>query len=171
MPNIYIAFTLSEYRIKMDKILLGDIIKVRYTGWKRATNEVFDSNDAPGAPPMDMLVGSKEYIKGFTNALIGMRPGESKTVDIPIDQAYGPRNPNLMMAVPKNQLFSGGIVPKVGKILMLRNPLGGLMPGLITEIKEMQVVVDMNPPMAGQDLRFRIRIEELVKKGPNHQYD
>lgn len=170
LANLYIQSNLA-IGVEMETIKNGDIIRVRYTGWKKANNEVFDSNDKPDAQPMEMIVGAKEFIAGFNEALIGMQVGETKTVDIPKIKAYGDRNPNLMACVPMNQLFSGGIIPKVGKILMLRNPLGGIMPGLVTEIRGNDVVIDMNPPMAGHDLVFRIKVEELVKKGSGHATD
>ncbi len=140
----------------------GDIIDVRYTGWKKRTGEVFDSNDKPGMQPLRATIGAKDFIPGFNEALVGMREGETKQVEIPMNKAYGPRNPNLLTSVPRSQLL-GKIVPKVGKVLALKMATGGIAPGMITEITDSEVFIDLNPPLAGEDLIFKIRIEKIVK--------
>jgi peptidylprolyl isomerase len=140
----------------------GDIIDVRYTGWKKRTGEVFDSNDKSGMQPLRATIGAREFISGFNEALLGMSEGETKQVEIPVNKAYGQRNPNLITVVPRAQLL-GKVVPKVGKVLALKAATGGIVPGMITEITDSDVIIDLNPPLAGEDLVFKIRIENIVR--------
>ena len=70
----------------------GDTVKVHYIG-KLDDGEVFDSSDESGL--LEFKVGDEEFIPGLDDAVIGMVPGESKTVRIPADRAYGLRADDL----------------------------------------------------------------------------
>ena len=140
----------------------GDIIEVRYKGWKKSNNEVFETNEDTKTPPLTMKVGSKDFIKGLSKGVLGMNEGETKTIDIPCDEAYGKRRHELLQQLSKSQL--GSIIPKVGKVLMLKHQFGGMFPAMITDVREDHVILDMNPPLAGEDLVFKVKLERIVKK-------
>lgn len=136
----------------------GDTVQVHYTG-RLTDGTVFDSSD--GRDPLKFTVGSGQVIPGFDNAIVDMAIGDKKTVDIPVDQAYGPANDDLVMPVPRNQ-FPPDINPEVGQKLQVGGPAGELMIVTVTDVKEDIVTLDANPPLAGQDLIFDI---ELVAIG------
>ena len=73
---------------------------------------MFDSSRGRGEPLM-FEVGTGMVIKGFNNAVVGMTPGESKTVVIPVEEAYGPVNPEAVQAVSKND-FPEDFVAEIG---------------------------------------------------------
>ncbi|MFP4112667.1 MAG: peptidylprolyl isomerase, partial [Candidatus Woesearchaeota archaeon] len=124
--------------------------------------EQFDSTF--GKKPLQINLGKGEVIKGFESAIIGMKLGESKRIKIPKEEAYGERMPNLVTKVPREQLL-GKIVPQVGKILAVKAPYGGIMPARITDVGETHITLDLNKPLAGHDLIFEIKLEEIVNKG------
>lgn len=140
----------------------SDTVKVHYTGWKASNGEKFDSTE--GKEPLGITLGQGETIKGFNDAIIGMKPGETKKVKIPKEDAYGERLKNLIAAVPREQ-FLGKIQPEVGKMLAVKAPHGGIMPAKIVELTETHVMIDLNKPLAGHDLVFEIKLVDIIKKG------
>ena len=64
----------------------GDKIQVHYTG-TLDDNTVFDSSE--GKQPLEFTAGAGQMIKGFDDAVIGMKLGQEKTIKIPPEQAYG----------------------------------------------------------------------------------
>jgi peptidylprolyl isomerase len=98
----------------------GDSVKIHYTG-KLNDGTVFDSS--ADRDPLGFTIGSGQVIPGFEEAVIGMSLGDCKNVTIPVDKAYGPRNEELIMPFPKDQV-PPGINPEVGQKLQLGGPDG-----------------------------------------------
>jgi FKBP-type peptidyl-prolyl cis-trans isomerase 2 len=135
----------------------GDTVKVQYTG-KFADGTVFDTS--VGGEPLEFTLGQGKVIAGFEQAVIDMRVGESKTVAIPADQAYGQRNDDLIIEVGRDRL-SPDIVPEVGMQLNTIQSDGSVLTVTIIEVSETTVKIDANHPLAGQDLTFDIELMEI----------
>lgn len=142
----------------MSKVKAGDKVNVHYHG-KLVDGTTFDSSE--GRDPLTFVVGEGQVIKGFDNALIDMEIGEKKTVNIPVDEAYGPASPENIVEFPKTE-FPAEMEAQVGMQLQLQNNEGHIIPVVIIEVKEETVVLDANFPLAGKDLIFDI---ELVSIG------
>lgn len=136
----------------------GDTVKVHYTG-KFEDGTVFDSTE--GREPVQFTLGGGQLISGFEKALIGMNPGESKTSDIPQDEAYGPRNEEMKQVVERGQLPSD-LTPQVGMQLQVNTPEGQTLIVTIAEVTDSHVTLDANHPLAGKDLSFDIQLVEIV---------
>lgn len=136
----------------------GDKVKVHYHG-KLRSGETFDSSK--GREPLEFTVGSGQVIKGFDDGVKGMTPGDKKTVEIPVGDAYGDKEDERIVEFPKNQ-FPPEMTPEVGMQLMMSDGSGQQLPVVITEVKEESVVLDANHPLAGQDLIFDIELVEIV---------
>ena len=146
----------------MQQAKSGDKVKVHYHG--RLTNgETFDSSE--GRAPLEFEIGGGMVIKGFDDGVTGMTVGDKKTVNIPFDQAYGPRNPEMIVDFPKDR-FPQDMELEVGGSLMMTNGGGQQFPVVIKEVKEDIVVLDANHPLAGQDLIFDIELVEIEGKRP-----
>ena len=146
----------------MQQAKSGDKVKVHYHG--RLTNgETFDSSE--GRAPLEFEIGGGMVIKGFDDGVTGMTVGDKKTVNIPFDQAYGPRNPEMIVDFPKDR-FPQDMELEVGGSLMMTNGGGQQFPVVIKEVKEDIVVLDANHPLAGQDLIFDIELVEIDGKSP-----
>ncbi|MCH7745949.1 MAG: FKBP-type peptidyl-prolyl cis-trans isomerase, partial [Chloroflexi bacterium] len=76
----------------------GDSVRIHYTG-RLNDGTVFDSSRE--REPLEFTIGQHQVIPGFENGVIGMEPGESKTVEIPADQAYGPHRPEQIMEIDR----------------------------------------------------------------------
>ena len=136
----------------------GDTVRIHYTG-KLDDGTQFDSS--AGRDPLEFALGDGAVIPGFENAVDGMTVGESKTVTIPAEQAYGERHEQLVQEVPKNVL-PDEIDPAVGMQLQSRSPEGQVMNLVVTEVAEESITVDGNHPLAGQSLTFDIELVEIV---------
>ncbi len=141
----------------MEKVKDGDTVKVHYTG-SLDDGTVFDSS--VNREPLQFTLGKKQLIKGFEDAVLGMSVGETKTVTIPADEAYGTHRDELMIKFNKSDIPSN-IELKMGLILQLQSTDGRALPATITEILEDSVTLDANHPLAGKDLTFKIDLIEL----------
>src|SRR4030042_3105322 len=136
----------------------GDTVKVHYTGTLE-DGTVFDSSR--DHEPIEFTLGKGQIIKGFENAVLGMSIGETKTVRIPSNEAYGPRRDELLLKFNKTD-FPPDIEPVKGLVLDLRNPDGRSLVARITEVSGDLVTLDANHPMAGKDLTFKIDLMEIA---------
>ena len=136
----------------------GDTVRIHYTGTLDDGTE-FDSSS--GRDPLEFALGGGQVIPGFDSAVDGMAVGESKTVTIPADQAYGERHEQLVQEVPKTALPEE-IDPAVGMQLQSQSPEGHVMNLVVTEVADDTITVDGNHPLAGQALTFAIELVEIV---------
>lgn len=137
---------------------LGDTVHVHYTGRLVDGNE-FDSSR--GREPLAFTLGDHHVIAGFEDGVLGMEPGETKTITIPVDQAYGPRRDEMIATFPRAQ-FGDEVELHIGDQLHLRLEDGQLLPVVIADLTQDFVTLDGNHMLAGQDLVFDL---ELVRIG------
>jgi peptidylprolyl isomerase len=135
----------------------GDAVKVNYHG-KLTDGTTFDSSE--GREPLQFTVGIGQVIKGFDTALIGMQVGEKKTVQIPVEEAYGAYNEDLMMEYPITE-FPADMKPEVGMELHMSDNNGNVFPVVIAEINDQIVILDANHPLAGKELVFEIELVSI----------
>lgn len=142
----------------MQQVKSGDKVRVHYHG-KLRSGETFDSSQ--GREPLEFTVGGGQVIKGFDDGVKGMQIGDKRTVEIPVQDAYGEKEEGRVVEFPKAQ-FPPNLNPEVGMQLMMSDGEGHQIPVLVTEVKEESVVLDANHPLAGQELIFDIELVEIV---------
>ncbi len=142
----------------MQQVQKGDTVNVHYHG-RLNDGTTFDSSE--GREPLKFTAGSGQVIKGFDDAVMDMKPGDKKTVNIPVHEAYGERRDDMMMEYPKSD-FPAEMAPEVGMELQMGDDAGNVFPVVIVEVGDEVVVLDANHPLAGKDLTFEI---ELVSIG------
>ncbi len=138
----------------MTQAKLGDTVKVNYTG-KLQDGTVFDSS--VNRDPLQFSLGEGQVIAGFEEAVVGMSPGDSKSVTIPSEQAYGPYQDELVIVVDEKQMPSDLSV-EVGQQLQMRHSSGQAVPVMVTNVTDDKVTLDANHPLAGKDLTFEIEL-------------
>ena len=136
----------------------GDTVKVHYTG-KLTDGTVFDSSR--DKDPLEFQLGQGQLIPGFEQAVDGMKPGDSKTINIPADDAYGQRREELTQKVPRQQMPTD-IEIEVGQRFKIGEQEGQPMIVQVSEVSESEITLDANHPLAGKDLEFDIELMEIV---------
>lgn len=140
------------------KVKNGDSVKVHYVGTLNDGNE-FDNSYKRGST-LDFQVGGGQMIKGFDNALVEMSVGDKKKINIKSDEAYGPRREEAIMVVSKEN-FPPDFVAKEGEMVQGQTENGQPITALVLEVQEKDVILDMNHPLAGEELNFEIELVEI----------
>ena len=141
----------------MELVKSGDVVRLKYTG-KFADGTVFDTSENHG--PLQFIVGKGMVIPGFEEAVIDMKPGDSKTVEIPSEKAYGPHRDELILEIPKYKLPEG-LEPEVGQRIQFSKENQTLELQVVA-VSEANVTFDGNHPLAGKDLIFEIELLEII---------
>jgi FKBP-type peptidyl-prolyl cis-trans isomerase 2 len=126
----------------------GDTVQVHYHG-TLDSGEVFDSSRE--GDPLSFTVGSGQVIQGFDDAVRGLSVGDTKTVRLDPDDAYGQRSDEMIFEVPAAEAPEG---LEEGSLVQLPNGA----PAVILEVTDETVTVDANHPLAGQALTFEIEL-------------
>lgn len=135
----------------------GDTVQVHYTGTLE-DGSTFDSSE--GREPLEFTLGSGQVIRGFEEAVTGMEVGESKIVNIPAEEAYGPRRDDLRLELSREQI-PAEIELEPGMGLSLQQPDGQTIPVKVAELKGDSVVLDANHPLAGEALTFELELKAI----------
>ncbi len=141
----------------MVKAESGDTVKVHYTGTLE-DGTVFDTSVE--REPLEFTLGQGQLIPGFEQAVIGMKIGDLKTINIPADQAYGPYRDDLILVIERDQLPEG-LDPEVGQQLPITQADGEVVGVMVSDVSEATVTIDANHPLAGKDLTFEIELIEI----------
>jgi len=132
----------------------GSKVQVHYTG-RLGDGTVFDSSQGRG--PLEFEIGDSLLLPDFEKAVIGMEPGEAKTIRIRAARAYGLYDRELVMHLPTKNM-PDDLDLKVDDEFQVRRTDGELVNVVVTAISDDAVTVDANHPLAGHDLTFDIRL-------------
>jgi peptidylprolyl isomerase len=142
----------------MNKVKDGDTVKVHYTG-KLENGEVFDTSREQ--EPFEFTVGNKAVIPGFEKGVVGMEVGDTKTIEIPPEEAYGAKQDQLVVEVNKSE-FPDDITPAIGQRLQIRQQDGNPIIVTITDLTEDIITLDANHPLAGYTLFFDVELVDIT---------
>ena len=137
----------------------GDKVKIEYTGTLE-DGTIFDSSTDHGNP-LEFEVGSGQVIKGFDDAILGMNEGEEKQFSIEPADAYGEHDPTLVQKVPR-EIFPQDAELVPGLLFEAGLPTGEKVPATITDVQGGIVSVDLNHPLAGKKLNFKIKVSVIT---------
>jgi len=153
-----------------DVVEKGDFIELDFTGYVENTKEVFDTTikeDAKKAgiydektiyEPIVVKVGSNQLLKGLEEFLIGKNIGSYEVVLEP-ENAFGKRDAKLLKLVSKTNFTKNKIEPIPG----LRVNIDGIL-GTIVAVSANRVMVDLNHPLAGKRIKYKIIIRRILEK-------
>ncbi len=142
--------------IQEQTVQKGDRIRVDYVG-RLEDGTVFDQS-AP-EQPLEFTVGSGELIQGFDEGVIGMKKGETKTVSIPTEKAYGEKSEENIFEIEKTRFGADSNNLRVGMEVTAKTGYTGMIAAIYDE----NILIDFNPPLAGKTLIFEITLREIVK--------
>jgi peptidylprolyl isomerase len=144
----------------MAKAKEGDTVKVYFTGTLQ-DGTIFGQTHED--EPFEFTIGEKNVLPKFEGAVIGMKAGESKTVLIAPEDAYGVRDEKRVFTAEKSEI-PDHITPEVGKKIQVQMGSGQMAILTVLEVSEDKVTFDANDPLAGEELTFEIKLLEIVEK-------
>jgi len=142
----------------MTKAKTGDKVKVHFEGYLEDGTVFGSSMDDE---PFEFTIGEKNMLPGFENAVIGMQKGDTKTITLPPEEAYGPHKKELVSIMERSG-FPQEVQLEVGKRLRVRTQDGKYTVVTIKEFTEDRIVLDENDPLAGKTLTFKIELIEIL---------
>jgi len=142
----------------MSQANTGDIVKIHYTGTLEDGKQ-FDSSE--GREPLQFELGAGQVVPGFDKAVSGMTVGDTKSVTIAPEDAYGERNEQAVQEVPKSALPEE-LEPEAGMMLQAQNQNGQPVQLTVVAVNDESITVDANHPLAGKTLNFDINLVAIV---------
>ena len=160
----------------------GDKVKIDYTGTLEDgtvfdstlegdecehdecdTDECDDGDCGCGCEsgPMELTIGSGEFFPQIEEALVGMAPGEKKSVTITAGDAFGDYDETKVFTVPRSDV-PADLNPEIGDQLVLANDDDEEIGVTVTGISEDSITFDANHPLAGEDLTFQLELIEIL---------
>jgi FKBP-type peptidyl-prolyl cis-trans isomerase SlyD len=145
----------------------GDFIRLSYSG--SVNQSIFDTTDATEAKsagihspnaiygPVTICVGQKHVILGLDEELVGKDIGTVGDVVVTPEKAFGERDPKRIQSFPKNQF-------KEKPVRGMSVKMDEMGEGTVVDVIGSKVIVDFNPPLAGQTLSYHYTIEEIVSE-------
>ena len=151
----------------------GDTVTVYYSV-SFPDGPVFDSNE--NGTPLEFTIGAGQMIPGFDEAVVAMKPGQTKTVTVPPEKAYGPYQPervytawtsealeNMEERIANNEIRVLQY-PGMEPVYVWERSDGSIVYLRFSNITDQTTTVDQNHPLAGKDLVFEITLVEIVSK-------
>ena len=145
----------------MEAVKSGDKVRVSYTG-RSEDGQVFESS--VGLMPLTFIIGAGEVVKGFEDAVIGMHPGEHKTVTVEPEDGFGMYDEALVVEVPMEDL-PDSLQIQVGMDFEMEDDEGNVLPAVVIEIMDDAILIDANSPLAGKRVIYDIDLLEIVRRG------
>jgi len=136
----------------------GDTVRVHYTG-KLEDGTVFDTSE-DGAS-MEFKIGAGELLKAFEEGVAGMAIGETKTIQIPAEEAYGPRKDEMVFEFDRTRAPEN-FDAEIGQELQMYRADGKPVTLTVIGKSEKSFTMDCNHSLAGKNLTFDVRLEEIL---------
>lgn len=116
--------------------------------------------DTFGEEPLTIRLGQGEMAEGLELSLVGLKPGDEQTIDIGPDLAFGFVDETLFRSLPRAD-FDDNLTFEQGLIIEFSTDDGNTLPGTILEFDNTEVRIDLNHPLAGQTIRYRVHIIDV----------
>jgi peptidylprolyl isomerase len=143
----------------MTEVKNGDVVRVHYTA-RLTDGTEFDSTAARG--PLELEIGAGQVLPGLDRRIDGLTVGETSTVTVPAEEAYGVRDEARVQTVPRSAVPEG---TEIGTRLQANTPDGSKVALTVVDIDDERATVDANHPFAGEDLVVDVEIVEIVAHG------
>jgi peptidylprolyl isomerase len=144
----------------VETVKKGDQVRVNYTG-RSEDGQVFESS--VGLIPLSFTIGAGEVVKGFEDAVIGMYPGERKTVTVDPEDGFGMYDETLVVEVSRESL-PDDLNVHVGMDFEMEDEEGNVVPAVVIEVLDDTILIDANAPLAGKRVIYEIELVEIVRK-------
>jgi len=155
----------------MTQVKSGDFVRFNFIG-RLEDGTVFDSSEEHhhhdddcgcegGGGPLEFRVGQEDVLPALEQAVIGMEVGDKRTVTLTPAEAYGEREDENIITVPRSE-FPDDLEPEEDQLLEMLDDDGEAFPVWVTEVTDDTVTLDANHPLAGETLIFEMELTEIV---------
>ncbi len=144
----------------MDTVQFLDTVAISYTA-SLPSGEVIE--EIPASKPLTLMIGSGRILKAVEASLVGLRPGQTRTVNILPEDAFGPYQRSLVHEIPRASLPER-IDPRPGLLLALSIEQGGetrQVPATVLAADSQTVTVDYNHPLAGKTITYTVKVHAI----------
>lgn len=144
----------------MRQVQLFDTVSVSYTATIPGGEVV---EEVPEEAPITLAIGSGRILRAVEAAMLGMGTGESKTVHILPEDAFGVYDPQLRQDIPR-AVFAGRLEPRPGMLLSLAVERDGekqQVPATVLAADQRTVTVDYNHPLAGKTITYTVKLHAI----------
>lgn len=142
----------------MRQATTGDTVHVHYRG---TLDDGSEFDNSAGREPIEVTIGNGQVIPGFENALMGMAEGDTKSVTLAPEDAYGPTNPDLVHVVERDRI-PDEVDLAVGAVLQAADANGNQIRLQVVEFSDDNVTLDANHPLAGKALTFELQLVGFI---------
>jgi peptidylprolyl isomerase len=136
----------------------GSRVIVNYVG-KLEDGTVFDSSETNA--PLEFVVGGGNVLEDFEQAIVGMSAGESKSIHIPSERAYGPYIKERVFTFSRSRAPEN-FNPEIGQKIQMYRADGLPVPVTVVGKTETSFIMDGNHPLAGKNLIFDVMLVEIL---------
>lgn len=116
--------------------------------------------ETPTGESLRFTIGDGTFVSNLEDMLVGLELGTTAKMSLSPERAFGMPDPENFQAMSKND-FPEGMPLQEGHVIGFNTPTGEEIPGTIHEVKEDEVVIDFNHPLAGANVVFEAKIEEI----------
>jgi len=160
----------GRVRLRMVSVNKGDFILMDYVVKIKETGAIFDTSIAEVArenkifkenfvyEPMLVVVGEGWVLKGLDEKLVGLEVGKKTTIEVPPEEAFGPRDPSKIKPVPLRKFQQQKITPYPGMEVEIDGKLA-----VVRSVGAGRVQVDFNPPLAGRTLIYEVEVKQILQ--------
>ncbi len=148
----------------------NSVVALTYDLYTTKDGEKVFVEQATQENPLVFLYGVGMMLPKFEQHLSGLTVGDSYDFELTAVDAYGEKDENAITELPID-MFSGTDMPQVDSVLPLQDNQGNQFRARVTGITDNAVIVDLNHPMAGQDLHFKgviLNVREATKNELAH---
>jgi FKBP-type peptidyl-prolyl cis-trans isomerase SlpA len=133
--------------------------------YRLATLDGTDIVTTFGSTPATLMLGQGQLAPFLEQRLLGMPEGTHRTFELGPEEAFGPRNPDLIQLVSKKTLDENSVPDadyQVGDLVDFAAPGGGRFAGVLRELRADAALFDFNHPLAGQPLKFEVNLISVL---------
>ena len=150
--------------MESEKIQRGDFVEIKFTGY--ANGKIFDSNveedlkeiNSKATPEKTIIaVGERMLVEGLDNALEDKELNKEYEISVSSKEGFGERKKELVRTIPLNSFRAQNVMPQAGMMLALDNAIVKIL-----AVSGARVIADFNNPLAGKDLKYKIKILRKV---------
>lgn len=147
-----------------------DFILIDYVARNKDTKEIIDVTQEEVAKkekayktdgiyePMLVAVGEGWVVEGLDEALVGLREGEEKEIELPPEKAFGTRDPQKLRILSARDLARRGVTPRIGQRVEIDGQLA-----LIRTVGSGRITADFNHPLAGKIIVYSVKVVRRLR--------